>query len=93
MIPMEAYKYTRSAPIDHSHITDFLNCIPRIDWQTCLPKFKDHERDDASLHLVKFHFHIHNLGVYLPKDYLMNMSMDSLEEDVRSWYERLQPGS
>lgn len=79
------------ALMNHAHIPGFPNHIPRIDWQTGLPKFKDQGMDDAGLHLVKFHLHIHKLGVYFLEDCLMNMFMATLEEDTRSWYKNLPP--
>ena len=43
--------------MNHSHILGFPNRMPHIDWQSCLPKFKDEEGDDVALHLIKFHMH------------------------------------
>ena len=51
-----------------AHIPGFPNRIPKLDWQTGLPKFKDQKNDDAALHLVRFHMHIHKLGVKLHED-------------------------
>ena len=59
-----------------------------MDWQACLTKFKNQKSDDVALHLVKFHMHIHKLGVELHGDSLMKMFMVSLEGNARSWYER-----
>ena len=42
--------------------------------------FKDDDRNDASLHLVKFHMHTCKLKVEFPEDFLLNMFMASLEE-------------
>ena len=75
--------------MNRAHIPSFPNQIPKVDWQTCLPKFKDQKNDDASLHLVRFHIHIHKLGVKLHEDYLMKIFMATLEGDARSWYEGL----
>ena len=81
--------YARYAPLNHAHIPSFPNHIPNVDWKTCLPKFKNKKSDDASLHLVRFHMHINNLGVTLHEDYLMKIFMVSFEGDARSWYEGL----
>ena len=45
--------------------------------------------NDDSLHLVRFHTHVHKLGVKLHEDSLMKMFMATLEGDARSWYEGL----
>ena len=70
-----------------------MNRIPCIDWKTRLPKFKGRDGEDASLHLVKFHFHIHILKAKIPEDFLMNIYMASLEEIVRKLYESLPSAS
>jgi hypothetical protein len=72
-------QYTRYAPMNRSHIPGFPNRLPRIDWQTYLPKFKDQEGDDVALHLVKFHMHVHRLQIQFSEDCLMNMFMETLE--------------
>ena len=51
------------APMNQAHIPGFPNHIPRIDWQSGLSKFKGQNSEDASLHLVKFHLHIHRLKI------------------------------
>ena len=79
----------RYAPMNHAHIPGFPNRIPKVDWQTGLPNFKDQKNDDVALHLVRFHMHICKLGVEFHEDYLMKMFMDILEGNARSWYERL----
>ena len=66
------------APMNHAHIPSFPNQIPNIDWQAYLPRFKDQKGDDATLHLFRFHKHIHKLGVELHEDSLMKMFMVSL---------------
>ena len=73
----------RYAPMNHSHIPGFPNRIPKVDWQTGLPKFKDQKNDDAALHLVRFHMHIHKLGVKLHQDSLMKFFMSTLEGDAK----------
>ena len=84
-----SYLSARYAPMNRAHIPGFPNRIPKVDWQTGLPKFKDQKNNDAALHLVRFHIHIHKLGVKLHEDSLMKMFMTTLEGDVRSWYEGL----
>ena len=76
-----------------SHILGLPNRIPNVDWQTYLPKFKDQKSDDAALHLVRFHMHIHKLRVEFHEDSLMKMLMASLEGNAWSLYERLPYGS
>ena len=71
------------------HIPSFPNLIPKIDWLTYLPRFKDQKNDNAGIHLFIFHKHVHKLGLELHEDYLMKMFMASLEENARSWYEGL----
>jgi hypothetical protein len=75
------------------HIPGFLNQIPCIYWQIDLPRFRDEKDDNASIHLIIFHIHMHRLGLNLPKDCLMNMFIKTLEDDVRSWYEELPTAS
>jgi hypothetical protein len=41
------YRSARYAPMNQSHIPGFPNCIPHIDWQKYLPKFKDGKGNDA----------------------------------------------
>jgi len=81
----------RYAPLNRSHIPGFPNSIPKVDWQTYLPKFKDQKGDDVAFHLVKFHMHICSLKVQFHEDCLMKMFMATLEERARSWYEDLPP--
>ena len=80
---------TRYAPMNHAYIYSFPNCLPHIDWQANLQKFKDEKGDDVALHLVKFHMHSHKLGVELYEDCLMKMFMVSLEGKSKYWYEKL----
>lgn len=88
---MEAYRSIRYAPMNHSHIPSFPNCLPHIDWQENMPKFKHEEGDDDVVHLIKFHVPIHKLKVKLHEYHLMKMFMATLQGDVRSWYEMFQP--
>ena len=39
----------RYAPMNRAHIPGFPNQIPKVDWQTGLPKFKYQKNDDAAL--------------------------------------------
>ena len=56
----------RYAPMSRDHIPGFPNKIPKVDWQRNLPMFKDDDRKDAALHLVRFHIHILKLKVDFP---------------------------
>lgn len=64
-------------------IPGFLNHIPRVDWQTSLPKFKDQEGDDAALHIVKFHRNILKLKAESHEYCLMNIFVATLEGRAR----------
>ena len=66
------------APMNRAHIIGFPNRIPKVYWKTCLPMFKDQNNDDVDLHLVRFHMHIHKLGVKFHEDSLMKMFMTTL---------------
>jgi len=79
--------------MNQAHILGFPNPIPKVDWLTYLPKFKDREGDDAAFHLIKFHMHISRLKVQFPEDCLMKMFMATLEEKTRTWYEKLPHAS
>ena len=70
------------ASMNQYHIPSFPNRIPSIDWKTRLPKFKGQDGEDASLHLVKFPFHIHILKTKFLEDFLMKIFMATLEEMV-----------
>ena len=83
----------RYAPLNCAHIPSFPNPIPKVDWTTYLPKFKDREGDGAAFHLIKFHMHISRLKVQFHEDCLMKMFMATLEEKVRTWYENLPHAS
>ena len=58
-----------------------------------MPKFRDEEGYDVAFHLVKFHLHIHRLGVELHEDCMMKMFMESLEGKAGSRYEKLPASS
>ena len=81
------------ALMDRSHIYGFPNPMHHVDWSTHLPMFKDENKDDVGLHLVKFHIHVCTLRVEFPKDCLMKMFMATLEDKSRVWYEGLKSGS
>jgi len=83
----------RYAPMNWSHIPGFPNPMPKVEWLTDLPIFKDEKKDNVALHLVRFHIHVHNLKVQFPEDCLMNMFMATLEGKTWSWYESLPNGS
>ena len=72
--------------MNRAHILGFSNRTPNVDWKTCLLKFKNQKNDDDALHLVRFHMHIHKLGVRLNEDSLMKIFMVSLEGNAWSWY-------
>ena len=80
----------RYAPMDWYHIYHFLNPMPCFDWSTHLPMFKDENKDDVGLHLVKFRIHVCRLRVEFPEHCLMKMFMATLEDKARVWYERLK---
>ena len=79
--------------MNRAHIPGFPNPIPKVDWLTHLPKFKDQDGDDAAFHLIKFHMHISRLKVQFLEDCLMKMFMATLEEKARTWYEKLPHAS
>jgi len=79
--------------MNRSHIPNFPNRMPHIDWQTYFPKFLDGKGDDVALHLVKFHMHVRKLRVQFHEDCLMKMFMATLEGKARSWYEKLLAAS
>ena len=79
--------------MSRDHIPGFPNKIPKVDWQRNLPVFKDDDRNDAALHLVRFHIYICKLKVDFPEDCLMKIFMVTLEDEARSWYEILSPAS
>jgi len=83
----------RYALMNRAHILGFPNRIPNIDWQAYLPKFQDKRGDDASFLLIRFHIHVHRLGIDFPKDDLMKMFMVTLEEKAILWYEGLPHAS
>lgn len=83
----------RYAPMNQAHIPGFPNPIPKVDWLTHLPKFKDQEGEYAAFHLIKFHMHISRLKVQFLEDCLMKMFMATLEEKARTWYEKLPHAS
>lgn len=79
--------------MNQDHIPGFPNRMACIDWKSYLPKFKDEKGDGVAFHLIKFHMHIHRLGVDFHEDCLMRMFMVSLEEKSWPWYEGLSPTS
>jgi len=81
----------RYAPMSRDHIPGFPNKMPKVDWSKNLPVFRNVEGNDAALHLVKFHIHVHRLKINFPEDCLMKMFMATLENEARSWYESFPP--
>lgn len=79
--------------MNRSHISGFSNRLPRIDWKTNLPKFRDQGGHDVVIHLVKFQMHMRRLGFEFHEDCLMKMFIVSLEGKDRPWYEKLLPSS
>ena len=75
-----------------SHIPGFPNPMPKVDWLDDLPIFKDEKKDNAALHLVRFHLHVHSFKVQIPEDCLMKMFMTTLEGKAWSWYKGLVDG-
>jgi len=71
--------------MNRGHIPSFSNRIPCIYWKGTLSKCKGEDGEDASLHLVKFHFHIHRLKTNFTEDCLMKIFMVKLEEITRKW--------
>ena len=71
----------RYALMNRSHIPCFPNPMPKVDWLTGLPIFKQkkEEEDNVALHLVRFHMHVCRLKVQFPEDCLMKMFMATLE--------------
>jgi len=64
--------------MDGSRIPGFPNPMPRVDWLTYFPLFKDKKGYDVALHMFKFHLHVHKLEVKFPEDCLMKMFMATL---------------
>ena len=79
--------------MNRSHIPGFPNPMPKVDWLDDLPIFKDEKKDNASLHLVRFHMHVRSLKVHFPEDCLMRIFMTTLEGKAWSWYKSLENGS
>jgi len=90
---MDLTNQRRYAPLDRSKIPGFPNPLPKFDWSKNLPLFKDETRDDAALHLLKFHMHIRKFKVKFHEDCLMKIFTVTLEEKARSWYENLPASS
>ena len=72
----------RYAPMSRDHIPGFPNKIPKVDWQRNLPMFKYDDRNDVTLHLVRFHMHTRKLKVDFPEDCLMKIFMATLEGEA-----------
>jgi len=72
----------RYGPMSGDHIPYFPNKIPKVDWQRNFLMFKDDNRNDATLHMVRFHIHIRKLKVDFPEDYSMKIFMATLEGEA-----------
>ena len=46
---------TRYAPMNWSHIPSFPNPMPKGEWLDDLSIFNDEKKENAALHLVRFH--------------------------------------
>ena len=68
--------------MSRDHIPGFPNKMPKVDWSKNLPVFRNVEGNDATLHLVKFHIHVHRLKINFPEDCLMKMFMATLEDEA-----------
>jgi len=79
----------RYTPMSRDHIPGFPNKILKVYWSRNFPTFKDDDRKDVVLHLVRFHMHIRKLKVDFPEDCLMKIFMATLEGKAQSWYESL----
>ena len=84
---MDAGIRARYTPMNRAHIPGFPNKILKVDWLMYLPSLRDEKDDNAAMHLIKFHRHIHRLGLKFPEDCLMKMFMASLDDDAKLWYE------
>ena len=68
--------------MSRDHIPGFPIKMPKVDWSKKLPMFRNVEGNDAFLHLVKFHIHVHKLKINFPEDCLMKMFMATLEDEA-----------
>ena len=86
---MEAILARRFASFNFSVIVGFPNDVPTIDiWGDCLPRFREKDEDNLTLHLIKFHQCMDRMNIY-HEDALMKMFMYSLEGDAHVWYRSL----
>ena len=81
----------RYAPMSRDHIPGFPNKMSKVDWSKNFPVFRNVEGNDAALHLVKFHIHVHRLKINFLESCLMKMFMATLEDEAWSWYESFPP--
>ena len=68
--------------MSRDHIPGFPNKIPKVYWQMNFPMFKDDDRNDSALHLVRFHMHTRKLKVDFPEYFLMKIFMATLEGEA-----------
>ena len=71
--------------MNQTHIPGFENPIPKFDWLTDLAIFKNVKKYNFSLHLVRFHMHVHRIKVQFPEDCILKMFMVTLEGKSWSW--------
>ena len=79
--------------MNQSHIPGFPNIIPIVYWLTYLPILKYEKKDNAALHLVRFHMHVHKFRVEFLEHCVMKMFMATLKDEARTLYEGLYSGS
>ena len=53
----------RYAPMNWSHIPGFPNPMPKVERLTDIPIFRDEKKYNVTLHLVRFHMHVHSIKV------------------------------
>jgi hypothetical protein len=83
---MKANVDGRFSPLNFVDIVGFPNDVPTIDiWGYFLPRFRQKDEDNPTLHMIDFHQCMHQLGIS-HEDFLMRMFMYSLEGDVRECY-------
>lgn len=76
------------SPMHQDHVPRFPNCMPQVDLQTYLPKFRYGKCDDATLHLIRFHMRVCKLRINFHEYFLMKMFMITLEERAWFWYDK-----
>ena len=82
--------------MSRDHIPGFPNKMPKVDWSKNFPVFRNVEGNDATIHLVKFHIHVHILKINFPEDCLMKALSSSSRDllfltPLRSYHPPLEP--